>query len=306
MFLFNAQNSSAFFIRNFPTIADMACAKEMNALVYDPVKNKKVGSDSAITLRGRAVIETTLAMVNSNNDVGVRLDHERFHGVARFEFIISDSKLKMKIKTLEQLVKETGATRVTYKLQGGTVSFDVPSPTYEEKKYWLVKGSYAMRKDFASLGMVLWIDRLEKELQITLNRPTISPVGATPAQVEVTHMRINVPIEHEARRLKLIEIEDNIGVIISIDEDNGQAIVEPYKKESDKINDMINTKLTVVIFHRHTLVFSAKEVKRQHVRAYAEACVASYRQAHSDAKPEDFAIVEIVWNDRHVALTSLE
>lgn len=163
----------------------------------------------------------------------------------------------MQITSLKKIVEENNIKFVTYELEGGTISFGVPSTHYDEKKDWLVKGSRTIWKDIKSGEMWLHCARLEKELNISVNKPTI------------------------VQRSEL------------------------SKEDDSKLDEMINTKLSVVVFHRGTLEFSAKEVKRQHVRAFANACIEAYTKAHSDAKPEDFAIIEIVWSDRNVALKSL-
>lgn len=164
----------------------------------------------------------------------------------------------MKIVSLKKLVEENDINTILVEVGEGVapVSFDVGSPDYREQEQFLVKGDYSIGKGTRGEN-VLKVSRLEKELNITINKPVV----------------------------------------------NGEQLEQT--DEEKKLEEYVNTSVTVVVFHRKTLDSAGRETKRKHVTAYAEAVLESYRKNKGEAELEDFAVAEIDWENKHIALKSI-
>lgn len=165
----------------------------------------------------------------------------------------------MKIISLKKLVEDHDIN-VIAEFQGEGVSpflFEVGSPDYLEKEMYLVKGDYRIEEDALYELKTLHVQRLEKDLEITLNKPTIIADEATP--------------EDEA-----------------------------------KLEEFINTPITTIVFHRKTLDSAGRDIKRQHVKAFAKAVVESYNKNKGEAFEEDFAVIEIDFVNNSVSIKKLE
>lgn len=73
----------------------------------------------------------------------------------------------------------------------------------------------------------------------------------------------------------------------------------------DKLDEYINTPVTAVVFHRNLLISSARDTKKKFVTAYADACIEAYQRQNPQATREDFAVIEIDWNNKHIELKSI-
>lgn len=170
-------------------------------------------------------------------------------------------------------MNETGAEYVEVFMEGGTVSFDVDSPHYAEKADWFSKGEWEIVTDPRTAMRVLKVQRLEKDLNITINRPTI--IGA----------------------------ED----------------LPPEDKE--KAEEFLNTEITVGVIHRPTGDWTARETRRKHSRAFAEACVRNIVNKGLDIatmtsteeidrmvkeRESEFSVIEIDWANKSMNITKLE
>lgn len=82
-----------------------------------------------------------------------------------------------------------------------------------------------------------------------------------------------------------------------------------------------NVEVTVAVLHKPTGKWTAREVRRRHVRAFADSCVrnivsqsikiedmiptSEIEERIEKAKP-DFTVIEINWPDKNLSITSLE
>lgn len=163
----------------------------------------------------------------------------------------------MKVISLKKVVEEMDIVKVTVRSEDGKeLSFDIPSEEYETYKNYLIKGDFEVSEDFLVAGKELECSRLEKDLNISINRPTIVAEDAIP--------------EDEA-----------------------------------KLEEFVNMPVTVVVFHRDTLLSSSRETKRRFVTAYTEACIDGYQRTNPEAKFEDFALFEVDFANKSISLKSI-
>lgn len=104
------------------------------------------------------------------------------------------------------------------------------------------------------------------------------------------------------RTLHIEKIEEALNITVN------PVTVETENNDPEaqaKLEEHINTPITIVVFHRTTLDSAGKEVKRKDVTAFAHAVVENYQKSRGEAKLEDFAVVEIDWANRHVAMKSI-
>ncbi len=141
--------------------------------------------------------------------------------------------------------------------QGDEYEFEVGSQIFQDKKNWIVKGEYNILPRTSSPMVILEVGRLEKDIDVTLNKP-------------VTVTSEELPPEEEA-----------------------------------KLDEFVNTPVTVVVFNRKNLLSSARDTKKKFVTHYAEAVLESYQKNNPEATRDDFAVMEIDWANKHIALKSI-
>lgn len=152
----------------------------------------------------------------------------------------------MKIVPLWKVCAENNIKQVCV----GQTCFLVEGVAYLEKKEWFVKGEYQIEGD------VLRCSRLEKDITITINRPTI----------------------------------------------NGEKLPE----EKELLQEMADEVFTIAVFHRRTLNFVGKEIKRAHIPAFVEAVYEShYKRTGEKGDPKNFGIVRIDWENKKVFIESI-
>lgn len=108
----------------------------------------------------------------------------------------------MKIVPLQKVVNEFKPETIRVK---GEDAFFVKSAEYEEKKEWFIKGDFVVVPNGLILGLELKCDRLEKDITVTLNHPTINadtvkstdePIPPTPEEIlkieadKIFHVRL--------------------------------------------------------------------------------------------------------------------
>ncbi len=76
-------------------------------------------------------------------------------------------------------------------------------------------------------------------------------------------------------------------------------------EEEAKLEEFVNTPITAVVFNRQTLQNASRHTKRRFVTAYAQSVVESFRKTFGEAELGDFAVIEIDWENRQLALKSL-
>lgn len=87
--------------------------------------------------------------------------------------------------------------------------------------------------------------------------------------------------------------------------------INPYEVIADeapvdpRIDEAFNTVVTALVFNRKTLDSAGREMQRKFVPNWAEAVLASFKANHGEATMEDFAVVEIDWDNRNVAIKSV-
>lgn len=81
--------------------------------------------------------------------------------------------------------------------------------------------------------------------------------------------------------------------------------LSPQEREAlDKVLDEI---VSVVVFHKATLDFAGKDIKRRHINAFATAVIDSFKKrnpdrAHSDT---DFAIFIVNMETKNIAMQAI-
>jgi len=80
----------------------------------------------------------------------------------------------MKVTPLWKAVQETKADRVEVNATGELFSTSINDSVFVEKKNWFVKGEYSIVEDVKTMNRVLWCNKLEKDITITVNHPTIA------------------------------------------------------------------------------------------------------------------------------------
>lgn len=166
----------------------------------------------------------------------------------------------MIIQTLQEVVEKNDINTVEVFVGEGVapLSFDVGSQEYQDQENFLVKGEYTLRRDYATGMNILKVERLEEELNITLNSPTVIAQS-----------------------------------------------VEPSEEEQAQLEEFINTDITAIVFNRATLQSAGRETKRKFITAFAESVLESFRKNFGKAEREEFAVIEIDWTNKHVALKSI-
>lgn len=81
--------------------------------------------------------------------------------------------------------------------------------------------------------------------------------------------------------------------------------VKTEEQEPEHIEEAVNLPVTAIVFSRFTLESANRELNQQHVTAFARSVLESYQKRNGDATLEDFAVVEIDWHNRTVALKSI-
>lgn len=106
-----------------------------------------------------------------------------------------------------------------------------------------------------------------------------------------------------ANVLKVDTLQDGLNITINKPEVNGEQL--EATEEEKKLEEFLNTPITAFVFNRKDLMSAGKEMKRQHVTAFATAVLEKYQAEKGEATLEDFAVVEIDWNNRHIVLKSI-
>lgn len=79
--------------------------------------------------------------------------------------------------------------------QGDEYEFGVGSQTFQDKKNWIVKGEYNILPRISSPIVILEVGRLEKDIEITINKPAIVSSGEGVPDPEATiENYINTPV----------------------------------------------------------------------------------------------------------------
>lgn len=103
--------------------------------------------------------------------------------------------------------------------------------------------------------------------------------------------------------LRVAKLEKELNITIAPVE--VQTEQNELSEEEKKLEEYINTPVTVVVFNRLTLASAGRETKRRDITAYAEAVVQSFREKFGEAELEDFAVIEIDFDNKAVALKSI-
>lgn len=199
---------------------------------------------------------------------------------------------------LDTLVDEKGINLVALfdKETGELIDdYDVGSPEYAERAEWFVKGEHFIEdKEIDGKTLkVLKIYRLEPTIEITQN----------PIEVKASEdVEYPLPSDPEEQRKALIDLEDNVGVILRIEDD--KAIVRPYKREGEAIPEL-EKPVTVMVLHKPSMKWFGREARVMDVLGIANACVESMQRVEPETKPSDFAIITIDWDARNVKIESI-
>lgn len=162
----------------------------------------------------------------------------------------------MRIVSLKKLVEEENINIVSIPVGEGVspMLLDVGEPEFIEYETYLVKGDFKIDEDPMSMQRILKVERLEKELGISLN-----------------------------------------GVDVTAEQNEPEEVIE----------EAVNLPVTAIVFNRHSLASANRDINSQHVTAFAHSVLEAYQMTRGDATLEDFAVVEIDWNNRTVALKSI-
>lgn len=102
--------------------------------------------------------------------------------------------------------------------------------------------------------------------------------------------------------LKVARLEKELNITVN----PVTVIAEDANPEgSAELEAFINTPITALVFNRKTLQSAGRETKRKFVTAYAESVIESFRKNFGEAELDDFAVVEIDWSNRAVAIKSI-
>lgn len=102
------------------------------------------------------------------------------------------------------------------------------------------------------------------------------------------------------RTLTVNRLEKELGIKL-----NGVDVTTEQNAPEEDIEEAVNLPVTAIVFNRFTLESANRELNQQHVTAFARSVLESYQKINGDATLEDFAVVEIDWNNRTVALKSI-
>lgn len=101
----------------------------------------------------------------------------------------------------------------------------------------------------------------------------------------------------EGDTLKCQRLEKDIKITINRPMVNGVQLPE----EKELIQEMSDEVFTVAVFHRRTLDFAGKEMKRAHIPAFVEAVFKShYKRTGERGDPKNFGVVRIDWENKKV------
>lgn len=102
----------------------------------------------------------------------------------------------MRIVSLKKLVEDNGISAVSVFIGEGVSDevFEVGSTEYEVHQNFLVKGEFTINEDPMTRKKTLFVKRLEEELNITLNKPTIVAENATPEDEAKLEEFVNTPV----------------------------------------------------------------------------------------------------------------
>lgn len=81
--------------------------------------------------------------------------------------------------------------------------------------------------------------------------------------------------------------------------------LSPEEKEAlDKVLDEV---VSVVVFHKATLEFAGKDIKKRHINAYAVAVIDSFKTRHPDRahSDDDFAIIIVNMETKNIAMQAI-
>lgn len=67
----------------------------------------------------------------------------------------------------------------------------------------------------------------------------------------------------------------------------------------------LNTPVTAVVFHRHNLHSAGRDTRVKYVTLFAHSVLESYQHNFGEAELNDFAVIEVDWANRTVALKSI-
>lgn len=106
------------------------------------------------------------------------------------------------------------------------------------------------------------------------------------------------------RVLKVERLEKELGIKL-----NGVDVTTEQNEEQNEpeavIPEVLNLPVTAIVFNRHSLESANRDLNQQHVTAFAHSVLEAFQKSKGDAELEDFAVVEIDWNNRTVALKSI-
>ena len=104
------------------------------------------------------------------------------------------------------------------------------------------------------------------------------------------------------RELHLNRLEEDIKVTINRPMVNGEKLPE----EKELLQEMAEEVFTIAVFHRRSLNFAGKEIKRAHIPAFVEAVMEShYKRTGEKEDPKNFGVVRIDWKNKKVFIESI-
>jgi hypothetical protein len=109
-------------------------------------------------------------------------------------------------------------------------TFEVGSAEYFEKERWIVKGEHAVTQDSETHATVLTIERLEKDIDISLNKPAIVAEGVVPED-DTLEEYINTPVTAVVfhRELLISSARDTKKKFVTA---YAEACIESYQKQN--------------------------------------------------------------------------
>lgn len=169
----------------------------------------------------------------------------------------------MKITPLRKIVHthNVGIVKV-----GSEKEIPVPSPMYEAVKEWFVKGEFEIRPDLKAGVYELHCLRLEKDIQVSINRPTINGE------------KLAAPETAEGMEIK---------------KDSPEAIL---KAEADKI-------FHVRLLHKPSMqVSNTQALKRSQIPLFIDALIQKFPKGAPDS---DFAVIRVSMEDKTIDVDSI-
>ena len=135
-------------------------------------------------------------------------------------------------------------------------------------------------------------------------KPILFEVGSPDYKAQELYIvkgdyKISKSPETLANILHVQELKDGVNITIN------EPTVVSEDKEEEKIDDFINTQVSVVIFHRKNLDSTSRTVRRKYVPAYIDSVIESYSKTHDDVDRSDFAIFEIDFKNQTTHLKSI-